>query len=151
MRLLGRPKCPALAVRSSEGLGRTFRAREKQMHITHEVICRLPTEQLNDFVGHALTPVRAEDRRGRCRKMLEAPSHWRMKLTFLPVKCLVTPLPDQFVQRQSGYFSRSLAVYGQSGQPCPRCGTEVVREAFMNRSSYFCPHCQPVPRKPRVT
>lgn len=52
------------------------------------------------------------------------------------------------VNGQSGYFSRSLAVYGQEGEPCPRCGTEVVREHFMNRSSYFCPHCQRKPRKP---
>lgn len=50
------------------------------------------------------------------------------------------------VNGQSGYFSRSLAVYGQEGRPCPRCGTEVRREAFMNRSSYFCPKCQPPPR-----
>ncbi len=50
------------------------------------------------------------------------------------------------VNGQSGYFSRSLAVYGQEGEPCPRCGAEVRREPFMNRSSYFCPRCQPAPR-----
>jgi formamidopyrimidine-DNA glycosylase len=50
------------------------------------------------------------------------------------------------VNGQSGYFSRSLAVYGQEGQPCPRCGAEVRREPFMNRSSYSCPKCQPAPR-----
>ncbi|HEX3791133.1 MAG TPA: bifunctional DNA-formamidopyrimidine glycosylase/DNA-(apurinic or apyrimidinic site) lyase [Pseudonocardiaceae bacterium] len=50
------------------------------------------------------------------------------------------------VNGQSGYFSRSLAVYGQEGRPCPRCGTEIRREAFMNRSSFFCPRCQPGPR-----
>jgi formamidopyrimidine-DNA glycosylase len=54
------------------------------------------------------------------------------------------------VNGQSGYFSRSLAVYGQVGEPCPRCGTEVAREPFMNRSSYFCPHCQPIPRALRT-
>ncbi|HEY1571339.1 MAG TPA: bifunctional DNA-formamidopyrimidine glycosylase/DNA-(apurinic or apyrimidinic site) lyase [Pseudonocardiaceae bacterium] len=54
------------------------------------------------------------------------------------------------VNGQSGYFSRSLAVYGQEGEPCPRCGTEVVREHFMNRSSYFCPHCQKRPRTKRA-
>lgn len=53
------------------------------------------------------------------------------------------------VNGQSGYFSRSLAVYGQEGEPCPRCGTPVVREAFMNRSSYFCPRDQPPPRPVR--
>jgi formamidopyrimidine-DNA glycosylase len=50
------------------------------------------------------------------------------------------------VNGQSGYFSRSLAVYGQEGEPCPRCAAEVRREPFMNRSSYFCPRCQPAPR-----
>ena len=53
------------------------------------------------------------------------------------------------VNGQSGYFSRSLTVYGQEGEPCPRCGTEICRTPFMNRSSYFCPRCQPVPRRPR--
>jgi formamidopyrimidine-DNA glycosylase len=47
------------------------------------------------------------------------------------------------VNGQSGYFSRFLAVYGQGDRPCPRCGTPIRREAFMNRSSYSCPHCQP--------
>ncbi|KQS22607.1 DNA-formamidopyrimidine glycosylase family protein [Frigoribacterium sp. Leaf186] len=48
------------------------------------------------------------------------------------------------VNGQSGYFSHSLAAYGQQGRPCPRCGTPIVREAFMNRSSHFCPRCQKV-------
>jgi len=50
------------------------------------------------------------------------------------------------VNGRSGYFDRSLAVYGREGQPCPRCGAPVRREAFMNRSSYSCPRCQPRPR-----
>ncbi|WP_420368032.1 bifunctional DNA-formamidopyrimidine glycosylase/DNA-(apurinic or apyrimidinic site) lyase [Curtobacterium sp. L1-20] len=50
------------------------------------------------------------------------------------------------VNGQSGYFSQRLAVYGQQGRPCPRCGTTIVREAFMNRSSHRCPVCQPRPR-----
>ena len=53
------------------------------------------------------------------------------------------------VNGQSGYFDRSLAVYGQNGEPCPRCGTPVRRDAFMNRSSYTCPRCQPRPRRAR--
>lgn len=50
------------------------------------------------------------------------------------------------VNGQSGYFSRTLAVYGRAGLPCFRCGTAVRRVAFMNRSSYFCPRCQRPPR-----
>ncbi|GAB2989585.1 bifunctional DNA-formamidopyrimidine glycosylase/DNA-(apurinic or apyrimidinic site) lyase [Amycolatopsis acidiphila] len=54
------------------------------------------------------------------------------------------------VNGQSGYFDRSLDVYGQADRPCARCGTAIVREPFMNRSSYFCPRCQPRPRRPRA-
>lgn len=50
------------------------------------------------------------------------------------------------VDGASGYFERSLAVYGRDGEPCPRCGAPVLRAAFMNRSSYFCRRCQPPPR-----
>jgi formamidopyrimidine-DNA glycosylase len=53
------------------------------------------------------------------------------------------------VNGQSGYFDRSLAVYGRAGEPCPRCGAPVLREKFMNRSSYRCPRCQPRPRHGR--
>ena len=53
------------------------------------------------------------------------------------------------VNGQSGYFERSLAVYGQEGEPCRRCGTPIRREPFMNRSSYRCPVCQPRPRHGR--
>ena len=49
------------------------------------------------------------------------------------------------VNGASGYFSRSLNVYGQQGKPCPRCGVLIVREQFMNRSSHFCPACQLAP------
>jgi len=50
------------------------------------------------------------------------------------------------VNGSSGYFDRSLAVYGREGLPCLRCGTPIRREPFMNRSSYRCPHCQRAPR-----
>ena len=53
------------------------------------------------------------------------------------------------VNGESGYFDRSLSAYGQEGEPCPRCGTPIRRIAFMNRSSYFCPACQPAPRGAR--
>ena len=53
------------------------------------------------------------------------------------------------VNGESGYFDRSLAVYGRSGQQCPRCGSIVRRDPFMNRSSYTCPSCQARPRRAR--
>ena len=49
------------------------------------------------------------------------------------------------VNGESGYFERSLAVYGREGEPCrrtPRCGEKIIRIAFANRSSRLCPACQ---------
>ncbi|NUS74115.1 MAG: bifunctional DNA-formamidopyrimidine glycosylase/DNA-(apurinic or apyrimidinic site) lyase [Corynebacteriales bacterium] len=46
------------------------------------------------------------------------------------------------VNGQSGYFDRSLNAYGRENKPCARCGTAIVREPFMNRSSFLCPVCQ---------
>jgi formamidopyrimidine-DNA glycosylase len=51
------------------------------------------------------------------------------------------------VNGQSGYFDRSLNVYGREGEPCRRCGAVIRRDKFMNRSSYYCPRCQPRPRR----
>lgn len=58
------------------------------------------------------------------------------------------------VNGASGYFDRSLSAYGRAGEPCRRCAGEgrtsiMVREPFMNRSSYRCPSCQRTPRNAR--
>ncbi len=50
------------------------------------------------------------------------------------------------VNGESGYFDRSLDAYGREGQSCRRCGAVMRREKFMNRSSFYCPRCQPRPR-----
>lgn len=50
------------------------------------------------------------------------------------------------VNGESGYFDRSLDAYGREGRACRRCGAVMRREKFMNRSSFYCPKCQPRPR-----
>ncbi|OBJ12594.1 DNA-formamidopyrimidine glycosylase [Mycobacterium sp. 1482292.6] len=50
------------------------------------------------------------------------------------------------VNGESGYFDRSLDAYGRAGHACRRCGAVMRREKFMNRSSFYCPKCQPRPR-----
>jgi formamidopyrimidine-DNA glycosylase len=50
------------------------------------------------------------------------------------------------VNGESGYFDRSLAVYGREDQGCRRCGAPVRRLSFMNRSSFVCQRCQRPPR-----
>src|SRR6476619_2327227 len=54
------------------------------------------------------------------------------------------------VNGESGYFERSLDAYGREGEPCRRCGAVMRREKFMNRSSFYCPKCQPRPRARRT-
>ena len=46
---------------------------------------------------------------------------------------------------RSGNNQLSLNAYGREGKPCPRCGHEIARIKVAQRSSYFCPVCQPAP------
>ena len=48
-------------------------------------------------------------------------------------------LPDG----QAGENLDRLGVYGREGEPCPVCGTAIRRVVIRNRSSHFCPGCQP--------
>ncbi len=41
-----------------------------------------------------------------------------------------------------GEAQEALGVYGKAGQPCPRCGTPIIRFVQGGRSTYACPHCQ---------
>lgn len=36
-------------------------------------------------------------------------------------------------------------VHGREGQPCPRCGTTIVKFQVNGRGTYLCPRCQPGP------
>jgi formamidopyrimidine-DNA glycosylase len=35
-------------------------------------------------------------------------------------------------------------VHGRTGQPCPRCGSTIVKTRFGGRGTYTCPSCQPM-------
>ncbi|MGK0551035.1 DNA-formamidopyrimidine glycosylase [Enterococcus faecalis] len=43
---------------------------------------------------------------------------------------------------EAGKFQLLLNVYGQTGQPCPRCQTPIVKTKVAQRGTHFCPHCQ---------
>jgi formamidopyrimidine-DNA glycosylase len=42
-----------------------------------------------------------------------------------------------------GHYQRRHKVYQLTGKPCPVCGTPVERIKVAQRSTHFCPHCQP--------
>lgn len=43
---------------------------------------------------------------------------------------------------EAGKFQLSLNVYGQTGKPCPRCGTPIEKIKVAQRGTHFCPRCQ---------
>jgi formamidopyrimidine-DNA glycosylase len=44
---------------------------------------------------------------------------------------------------RGGDFQNYFRVYGREGQACPVCGTAIMRIIVGQRSSHFCPICQP--------
>jgi formamidopyrimidine-DNA glycosylase len=46
---------------------------------------------------------------------------------------------------QPGANQERLAVYRRTHQPCYRCGRPIRRIVVGQRSTHFCPHCQPEP------
>ncbi|AZI43584.1 DNA-formamidopyrimidine glycosylase [Deinococcus psychrotolerans] len=42
----------------------------------------------------------------------------------------------------SGLFQHEHHVYGKAGQPCPRCGSGIVRVVLAQRGTHYCPQCQ---------
>jgi formamidopyrimidine-DNA glycosylase len=52
---------------------------------------------------------------------------------------------------QPGEYQQRHRAYGREGKPCFRCGSKIRRGNVAGRSSYFCPRCQPAPRRARAT
>lgn len=44
---------------------------------------------------------------------------------------------------ERGQYSNFLAVYGREGERCQRCRGIIQRKVLGQRSTYFCPQCQP--------
>jgi formamidopyrimidine-DNA glycosylase len=51
------------------------------------------------------------------------------------------------IEGMPGRYGMRLRVYQRDGEPCRRCRTIVRRIVVCGRSSHFCPHCQPRPRR----
>ncbi len=43
---------------------------------------------------------------------------------------------------ESGGFQVALHVYQQTGKPCIRCGTPIVKTKVAQRGTHYCPNCQ---------
>jgi formamidopyrimidine-DNA glycosylase len=51
---------------------------------------------------------------------------------------------------EPGEYQRHHRAYGREGKRCYRCKTPIRRIIVAGRSSFFCPKCQPAPRKQRA-
>jgi formamidopyrimidine-DNA glycosylase len=49
----------------------------------------------------------------------------------------------------SGSFQHEFLVHRRAGEPCPRCGTTIVKMVVGGRGTYVCEGCQPRPRRRR--
>ena len=45
-----------------------------------------------------------------------------------------------------GAFQHEFLVHTRAGEPCPRCGEEIVKLVVAGRGTYVCEACQPRPR-----
>lgn len=45
---------------------------------------------------------------------------------------------------RGGSFQNHFRAYGRTGQPCPECSTPIARLIVGQRSTHFCPVCQPL-------
>ena len=56
-----------------------------------------------------------------------------------------TSFQDYFnAEGKAGTNQERLKVYGRTGEKCRRCRTPIQRITFSQRSSHFCPKCQPL-------
>jgi formamidopyrimidine-DNA glycosylase len=44
----------------------------------------------------------------------------------------------------SGSMQDEFRVYGEDGEPCPRCGTQIAKTRVGGRGTWYCPRCQPL-------
>lgn len=51
---------------------------------------------------------------------------------------------------QAGSYQSQHRVYDRADETCGGCATSIVRIVQAQRSTYFCPRCQPLGRRPRL-
>ncbi|MCM3746962.1 DNA-formamidopyrimidine glycosylase [Paenibacillus pasadenensis] len=48
-------------------------------------------------------------------------------------------------QGDPGKFQHELLVYGRKNEPCPTCGSPIIKTVVGGRGTHFCGDCQPLP------
>ncbi|MBN1484217.1 MAG: bifunctional DNA-formamidopyrimidine glycosylase/DNA-(apurinic or apyrimidinic site) lyase [Chloroflexia bacterium] len=128
----------------AEGLARRARARLKPLLLDQEFLAGLGNIYADESLFRAgLHPLRQAGRLDpeEVRRLYQA----IRDVLIEAIAAQGTTLSDglyRFGPGQPGRFAEELQVYGQGGQPCPRCGAALERQYIGGRSSHFCPQCQ---------
>ena len=57
------------------------------------------------------------------------------------VKRLVAEAQDSFPEKVTA-FRKGMAVHGRYGEPCPTCGSKILRIRYANNETNYCAQCQ---------
>ena len=151
----GRAPHPLLAGLGPEPLGADFdgavlheRARGRRLAVKPFLMdARVVVGVGNIYASEAL--FRAAIRPGRAAGRLTRPDCDRLAAAIRTVLAHAvqrggTTLRD-FVggDGEPGYFAQELAVYGRAGEPCRDCLAPIRMRVLGQRSTYWCPRCQP--------
>jgi len=138
------PLSPAFDFKRFEGLFQTEDAAKlsvKALLATEQRIPGLGNGCLQDILFHAgLHPKRKvstldeEDKQALFRSL-------KNTLQEMAVKGGRDTEPDLF-GKSGGYITKCSK--NTAGQPCPVCGSRIVKESYMGGSVYYCPVCQPL-------
>jgi formamidopyrimidine-DNA glycosylase len=106
----------------------------------------------NIYASEALFRARIRPTRGargltiqECARLVQAVK----QVLSLAIRAGGTTLRDYVsADGNPGYFRQKLYVYERAGAPCRVCRKPIRQLQQGQRSSYFCPHCQPARGQP---
>lgn len=89
---------------------------------------------------HPLTPAGSVSRAG-CVRLVEA-----IRETLMAAIAAGGSTLRDFVggDGKSGYFQQQYFAYGRDGEPCRVCGGTIRKAVMGQRSTFWCPRCQPL-------
>ena len=114
----------------------------KEILMNSRIVAGVGNIYANEALFRAgINPTIAAGRLGvtRCERLAQAVK----EILSLAIKAGGSSLRD-FVGSDGnpGYFQQQYWVYGRTGQPCRKCGTNIGQIRQGQRSSFYCPRCQ---------
>ena len=124
-------------------IARKRRVAIKQLLMNGQLVVGVGNIYASEALFHArIRPTRAARslKSADCEKLVRAIK----RVLGMAIRAGGTTLRDYVgIDGNPGYFRQRLYVYERDGQPCRRCRAPIRHLQQGQRSSYFCPSCQP--------